>query len=133
MKYELLTHNPYTNEHLGDGNIGILMKGRWQKKYIDLFAKEKVNCLFLNYTYDWDCDNYHFLSEIPKMKSIDIIDVPKKGLTAIETQDELVELNLNLHITENLNLGNLSKLERCYIPWSKYVTSIFNVVSLKKL
>ncbi len=133
MKYEIINKNPYNGKDLIDSGSGIIIKDSWTDEYKEVIDKFNVKSIFLNNAKGWKCDSYSFLSELRKLLLIDIIDSHAHGISSIEHQTELRELNLNLPIDNHINLKRLKFLEDCYIVWNKYLNSIFEVITLKRL
>jgi hypothetical protein len=133
MKYEIINKNPYNGKDLIDSERGIIIKDAWTDGYKEIIDEFNIKSIFLNNAKGWKCDSYSFLSELHKLLLIDIIDSHAYGISSIEDQTELRELNLNLPIDNHLNLERLKFLEDCYIVWNKYLNSIFEVRTLKRL
>ena len=111
----------------------MVIKEKWNVKFEKLILEQGVNALFLNHMFNWSCDNYNFLKNIPQLLIIDIIDSNSKGISSVGNLIELKIISLNMYITERINFNLFLALEYCDIPFSKNVDTIFELKALKSL
>ena len=130
MNYELVDNDPYSQVPLK--GPGLLIKEKWDKEYLKLIRKKKVDCLFLNHARGWSCDDYSFLSELD-IQLLHIIDTHDRGIDAIESLGRLKSLSLNLPNKTRVDFKRLADLTYCFTYWSKYTESILEAKSLVSL
>ena len=94
---------------------------------------EGIRGLYLNYARGFKCKNFKFLEGLENLRLLNIIYPSVKSLSPVESLVGLRSLSISCSWDEDLNLEPLSKLEKCFIGYSKGAESIFLCKNLKYL
>ena len=135
---EIVT-NPYSQsaapiDHDYDDSItSLLVKGAWNNDIVDFMLKKNIKGLYLNSARGFSCDDFSFLSKLPDLELLNIISSPVESLSEVENLNKLKSLSISCHWKDNINLSDLTQLERCFISYGKGAESIFDCHSLKYL
>jgi Leucine-rich repeat (LRR) protein len=129
--YKITKENPYDKAPLP--YKGLILKKKWKESHATLIGKENIKALFLNMELGWSCDDYSFLSQIPKILEIDIIDGHSRGIEALTHQDELEDIGLNVPDAYGIDWRKFPKLRTLFVYGRKQNESLYGCSSLEEL
>jgi len=129
----VFTTHPQTKKPLEYGTKAIEINERWDDKFLEIIEKESVDTLYLNMASGWETENYHFLSKIPKLVNLAILDVNSEGIEAIMNCLKLESIGLTIPESHNIDYSVFSNLKHASLTWKKGYKSIYNATSLEYL
>jgi hypothetical protein len=110
-----------------------IIKGLWHDSYIKLFSEREVKELELNDGKGWRGENIDFLTFLPYLKSLILIDFGVKSIEAIHTLKGLLKLEILTYSKTPINFNAFPNLLQCGFEWIKGSDSLFEISSLQKL
>jgi Leucine-rich repeat (LRR) protein len=131
INYKVIKENPYDKAKLP--YKGLLVKSKWKDSYARVIESENIKALFLNTEFKWMCDDYAFLSTIPKLRELHILDSHASGIEAISAQDQLDDLTLDIPDTYSIDYTKLVTLKKLFTYGKKKNDSLYQCTTLEDL
>lgn len=123
------------NIELTNGSFGIkaIIKGYWKDAYIKFLLTNNIQEIELNDGKGWCGENVDFLSTIPNLKSLTLIDFKIKSIEPIHCLSGLSKLELLTYSNTPINFNAFPNLVECSFEWIKGSDSLFKVSNVQKL
>lgn len=133
FKRELIidTKNPYDGKQLN--GYAAQINGWWKSEYTKLFIKKGVKHLFLNTALGWRCDNYDFLTSLPSIETLVLVEEREMSLKRIESLKTLRNLEITTPYCYDIDFSVFKHLESLFCSAEKPIPSVFQCTSLKEL
>jgi hypothetical protein len=131
--------NPYgessiqIDQEYEDDVPGIFVHGCWNDRILSFIKKNNIKGLYLNYARGWSGNDFSFLSKIPNLELLDIVNTPVKSLSVINNLIPLKSLSISCHWEEKIDLSHLKNLERCFISHGSGAETVFSCPNLRYL
>ena len=122
---------PIEFEH-GSWGTKATIRAPWQDSMLRLLVNMEVNDLHLNTGKGWK-GKVDFLSHLPHLQSLVIIDQGLDSLEPVHTLNKLVRLSLSTYSDTPINFDSFPELEICDFEWIRGSQSLFSRTSLRRL
>lgn len=125
------TKNPYDGKQLN--GYAAQINGWWKSEYTELFIKKGVKHLFLNTALGWRCDNYDFLTSLPSIETLVLVEEREMSLKRIESLKKLRNLEISTPYCYDIDFSIFKHLESLFCSAERPIPSVFQCTSLKEL
>lgn len=111
----------------------MVARGFWDEKVSRYIRKRDIRALELNDAKGWKGGDLSFLSELPDLETLIIIDWGVKDISPISSLKNLRNLHVDTFCKTKIDFADFPHLEDCYLEWRRGAHSIFDCTTLKKL
>lgn len=105
----------------------------WSNEISSYLADKDVAELVLNDGKGWRGSDISFLSELPELRSLKIIDLKISSIEPIHLLHKLEELKVITYCKTEIRFSEFPYLKVCSLEWRPKATSLFDCESLKEL
>ncbi len=118
-----------------EGNYGprLVLQSFWSIEVADFITSNGIRELELNRTLGWKDKDLSFLSSLPPLDAVAIIDWVIEDISPIHNLHQLKGLQLSTEDKTELDFRQFPNLERCGLGWRRKAESLFRCTSLKWL
>lgn len=109
------------------------LKSNWEETLMPFIQKENVSGLCLNSSLGWRGNNVNFLTKMPNLKYLKIIDPNLSNYSVVEKLPNLEFLSLTNIGTDKLDLSSLKNLNFLSLDWKGKFSGLGNCKNLKTL
>lgn len=106
------------------------IKGTWHDSFLKMIIEKDVKELELNDGKGWKGENIDFVTSLPNLKSLIIIDFSIKSIEAIHSLNGLIKLQLSTYSKKPINFNAFPNLVECGFEWIRGSESLFECSGL---
>ena len=110
-----------------------MLRGPWSSGVSEYLRAHDLHGLYLNHARGWTDQSVRFLESVPDLRLLSVISGPIRDVSAIGDLTDLHTLNLSVHREEDLDLGRLDQLRKCFVSAGPGDVSVFQCPSLRYL
>jgi len=111
----------------------LVVKSLWDDRVENFLKSHDINELELNYAKGWVGKDISFLSRIPNLIALTIIDWNIENITPIHALSSVRYLEISTYCKTKIDFTAFPILEECKLEWRPKAKSIFDCHSLRKL
>ena len=116
-----------------DGLIWLVVVNGWSSSVADLVNSGRVDGVELNSSKgSWD-ESLRFLSDVPGLRHLTLIDLAAKDVGALQTLANLEGLTLSAYSKSPIDFGRMPRLRKAFIEWRKQYRNLSSCVLLEDL
>lgn len=118
-----------------DGTYGrrAVLTSSWRDGLASEFLGQGVVELVLNYSKGWQGNDLTFLSDLPQLRSLVILDWKMPSVEPVHVLHELRALKISTYCKSELRFSSFPRLEKCSLEWRPKATSLFECQTLTDL
>lgn len=118
-----------------DGKFGkrLIVRSAWTNALARIVQRESVAEVELNYAKGWSDNDISFLSDVPEIVCLDLLNWDAKNLRVVESLRKLKSLNISTYSKEIIDFRVLTSLVECRIEWNSGFKSVLDVRHLQLL
>ena len=105
----------------------------WREEIAGYMRSNNINELELNHAKGWRGNDLSFLSELPHLRSFEIIDLKIADVDPIHALHNLRKLEVITYCQTEIRFSAFPLLEKCALEWRRKATSLFGCLTLKEL
>ena len=116
----------------GIGSV-LILKGSWSDYVLEYMLSNEIRALRLTDSFGFKDRDISFISQLTFLKSLEIYVWDATGLKSIEALTELEVLGLQCKSQQKIDFSRFSDLKVFNATWSKGLSSVLTLNTLKKL
>ncbi|HDM8204693.1 TPA: hypothetical protein P0E29_005244 [Vibrio harveyi] len=116
----------------GIGSV-LILKDSWSDYVLEYMLSNEIRALRLTDSFGFKDRDISFISQLTFLKSLEIYVWNATGLKSIEALTELEVLGLQCKSQQNIDFSRFSNLKVFKATWSKGLSSVITLNTLKKL
>ena len=120
-------------ERRGDGLRWLVITDGWSDELANLVNSSGADGIELNSSKGTWADGLAFLSQVPSLKHLIILDLQERGVSPIEGLSRLESLKLSAYATSPLDFAHLKQLQKAFVEWRKQYRNISALSNLQDL
>ena len=117
----------------GEWGDRVVVHGEWSADIAEQMKRRDIRELYLNHALGFRGKNLSFLSTLPNLEWLKVLDWNLEDDSAINTLHALRSLDVSTNCKTEINFSRFPRLEICGLEWRTKAKSLFTCSTLRKL